>query len=146
MIDDSVLSLLSWQGGRAGMLTSPESPTHLLQKGDYAAAEAAGEKLWGHAYKGELFGAGGLVRDAGKMQARGDYEATGEATKDAGKRFGQTLKQGGHRNTEAEGASLALPGLSCVPGSTAHVSPWSAAPAAGCALHMCLCPAQFHAA
>ena len=88
------------------MLTNPESPTFLLQKNDYKAADAAGERLWGSAFKGELYGAAGSIRDASKQYMKGDIEDMGAAAKDAGKQIGQSLKQGGYRNTEAEGVYL----------------------------------------
>lgn len=118
----------------AGMLMNPESPTHLLQKGQYKAADSAGERLWGSSYKGELYGAAGSMRDSGKESMKGDLEEAGADVKDAGKQLGQSLKQGLEVNTEAEGARrqpcsrlLCLLWSAPVPG-TLHSSPAHGAP------------------
>ena len=90
---------------RAGMLTSPESPTFLLQRGRYADADSAAESLWGSSYKGELYGAAGSARDAGKEGMQGDLEAAGDAAKDAAAQVSKRASQGMQGNTEGEGAT-----------------------------------------
>ena len=88
------------------MLTSPESPTFLLQRGRYADANSAAESLWGLSYKGELYGAAGSARDAGKEGMQGDLEAAGAAAKDAAAQVGESASQGMQGNTEGEGVTV----------------------------------------